>query len=347
MSGHTIEIAGAGPAGLAAAIVLARQGFQVRVREQQATVGSRFNDDLQGFENWTSEGDYFDELKAWGIEPTWWQRPVAQCDIIDSSERQTQVRSSAKPIFYLVRRGPQHPDSLDNALLRQAQDLGVEVNFGQKAAPSAVRIFAGGPKGRPFGILRGLTFPLEHPDLLSTIFSERLAPGGYACLLVAGGHASLATVVFRDFRDVKRRLRLAVEAFEGRYGIKVPGDAHGWGGYGCFSVPDTCVRGQTLWAGEAAGFQDALFGFGLRAAVVSGALAACSIAHGSSYEEAWRARLMPYLKASQVNRAVYDRLGRVAEKGFMGLLKVVPDGNTVLRHMFSYSPLHRLASVLT
>lgn len=346
MNTETIEIAGAGPAGLAAAIVLAKRGFHVRVLEKHDTVGRRFNDDLQGFENWSAEGDYFDELQAWGIEPTWWHRPVAQCDIINSSLNRTIVRSSTKPIFYLVRRGPQHPDSLDNALLKQAQSLGVEVCFGQKAAPSAVRIFAGGPKGRPFGILRGVTFPLDHPDLLSTIFSDQLAPGGYACLLVAGGHASLATVVFKDFREVKMRLRLAVEAFEGLYGIKVPEDAHGWGGYGCFSIPDSCVKGQTLWAGEAAGFQDALFGFGLRAAVVSGAMAACSIAEGGSYEDAWRSRLMPYLKASQINRAVYDRLGRVAEKGFMGLLNVVPDGNTVLRHMYSYSTLHRLASAL-
>jgi len=50
-----IQIAGAGPAGLAAAITLAKNGRQVVVHEARNEVGDRFNGDFQGLENWTTE----------------------------------------------------------------------------------------------------------------------------------------------------------------------------------------------------------------------------------------------------------------------------------------------------
>lgn len=46
-----IRIAGAGPAGIASAITLARIGWRVVVHEAQREVGSRFQGDLQGLES--------------------------------------------------------------------------------------------------------------------------------------------------------------------------------------------------------------------------------------------------------------------------------------------------------
>lgn len=51
MQNGPINIVGAGPAGLAAAITLARAGRAVIVHEAQAEVGYRFQRDLQGLEN--------------------------------------------------------------------------------------------------------------------------------------------------------------------------------------------------------------------------------------------------------------------------------------------------------
>ena len=58
MTKQAIEIAGAGPAGLAAAIMLAKAGKEVVVHEAYKEVGHRFGSlyqDFQGLENWTTE----------------------------------------------------------------------------------------------------------------------------------------------------------------------------------------------------------------------------------------------------------------------------------------------------
>jgi len=62
-----VTIVGAGPAGLACAIVLARAGRAVIVREWHKTVGSRFHGDFQGLENWSDRVDILDELRGAGI----------------------------------------------------------------------------------------------------------------------------------------------------------------------------------------------------------------------------------------------------------------------------------------
>jgi len=68
MMSNRIGIAGAGIAGLTAAINLARNGFDVTVFERASDVGSRFSGEFQGLENWTSERDILDVLKELGVE---------------------------------------------------------------------------------------------------------------------------------------------------------------------------------------------------------------------------------------------------------------------------------------
>ncbi len=65
---ETINIIGAGPAGLTAAIVLRKHGLPVKVFDMASDVGHRLNGDFQGLENWTSEKNITDILKETGIE---------------------------------------------------------------------------------------------------------------------------------------------------------------------------------------------------------------------------------------------------------------------------------------
>jgi flavin-dependent dehydrogenase len=64
-----VKIMGAGPAGLAAAITLARHNYEVVVYEKRSDCGARFRGDLQGLENWSSRVAILDELRTLGIEP--------------------------------------------------------------------------------------------------------------------------------------------------------------------------------------------------------------------------------------------------------------------------------------
>ena len=64
---NTIEIVGAGPAGLVCAIVLAKANLRVVVREWHEDVGHRFHDDFQGLENWSDAQNVLDELADAGV----------------------------------------------------------------------------------------------------------------------------------------------------------------------------------------------------------------------------------------------------------------------------------------
>jgi predicted flavoprotein YhiN len=53
-----IDVVGAGPAGLVAAINLAKAGFAVTLHESASSVGHRFHGDFQGIENWRKESSW-------------------------------------------------------------------------------------------------------------------------------------------------------------------------------------------------------------------------------------------------------------------------------------------------
>jgi 2-polyprenyl-6-methoxyphenol hydroxylase-like FAD-dependent oxidoreductase len=107
---EVIEIAGAGPAGLAAAITLARAGRRVIVHEAQREVGYRFQGDLQGLENWTMERDVLDELCEMGLTTAFVRRACREGTAFDAWGQAYPVRSDA-PLFlrrylcHLLRRG--------------------------------------------------------------------------------------------------------------------------------------------------------------------------------------------------------------------------------------------------
>jgi flavin-dependent dehydrogenase len=336
-----VLIAGAGPAGLTAAILLARAGYRARVFEARSTVGGRFNDDFQGLENWSRPEDVLTELHAAGIAPTWWRRPYCGGVLYDPDLRPIQIQAD-RPLFHMVRRGPYHPASLDLALLEQARQAGVEVVFNTRLDPAKAAIIATGPRGAPDLIAAGITFKIERDDFAGAILNDTLAPAGYVYFLFSEGQATLATVLFEKYSEVHACMRRSMETVQKLFGLRGFPDVKHWGGYGSFSVPRSCEQNGALLVGEAAGFQDFLFGFGIRNALISGQLAAQSIIEGRSYDALWRARLLPHLRASAVNRAVYGRLSDVAKKGFWHLAGRSSRPDNFMRWLYSFSPVHRL-----
>jgi flavin-dependent dehydrogenase len=99
-----------------------------------------------------------------------------------------------------------------------------------------------------------------------------------AYLLINKGRATLATVIYRDFANEKAYFEKTLKAFQQLVRLQMK-NAREFGGYGNFFLRPTAVEGRKLYLGESAGFQDALFGLGMRYAMMSGFLAARSVIH--------------------------------------------------------------------
>jgi len=314
--GVAVEISGAGPAGLAAALTVARAGGHAVVHEHNADVGGRFHGDFQGLENWTVKEDVIDELGRLGIDATFEHTPYREFTIFDPKGREFAFRSS-HPFFYVVRRGSQ-AGTLDASLRDQAVASGVGIRFkdpSQRLANGG--IVAEGPRGSD-AIAVGQVFETDMADGAFGVLSDELAPKGYSYLLIHQGRGTVASCLFQDYHNEKEYLARTVEFFSQTVGVRMKNEKH-FGGTGNFLASRTARKGKLLYAGESAGFQDALWGFGMRYAMLSGGLAARCFLKGNlqEYDRLWQERFGGLLRASIVNRYLFEKLGN---SGYTALL---------------------------
>ena len=336
----TIHISGAGPAGLAAAITAARAGRPVVVYEQRANVGGRFHDDFQGLENWTTDGDVLEELAAFGVEVNFDRSSFRETVIFDPEGRAHTYRTS-QPLYYLIRRGPGR-GTLDSGLRAQAEHAGVVIRFGEacRHLPDG-GIVADGPHGAD-AVAVGYVFDTDMSDGAYAAVGDHLAPKGYAYVLVHRGRGTVASTIFEDFHNEKAYLAHTVDFFQQKVGLAMR-NARRFGGVGNFTVPRSARRGNLLFVGEAAGFQDALWGFGMRYAIVSGHLAARALIEGrpAQYDRLWRTRFGGLLRTGMVNRYLYERL---RDRGYLAFTRRVDsatDARAWLRWHYGASLLKR------
>lgn len=317
MSKKEVKIAGAGIAGLTAAINLAKAGVKAVVFERAREVGSRFNDDFQGLENWSTSEDIISILEGMNIETGFFKKAFMEADIVGSEKY--RIRSGdGRPGVYMVKRGP-GVDTLDRALERQAIKAGVEIVFGKKAGEHEVDIVATGPRFSS-GVVAGVTGCAEGADTVMIMLDNECAPKGYVYMALIDGKITLASVVMRDFANAKKYFARAIKKFESIYGISIK-DPKPFGGVGNFFLLDSYSKEGRLYAGERAGFQDYLFGFGMRYAFLSGYYAAQSIVSNADYDTAIKASLVPVGKASLVNRFMFEKFGGDYKRIVRGWMK--------------------------
>src|SRR4030095_3623506 len=147
-------------------------------------------------------------------------------------------------------------------------------------------------------------------DGVCAVWSDRLAPKGYAYLLICNGWGTVASCLFDDYANAREYRERARAFFENNAGVRGRAERP-CGGTGNVRSAPIARRGAVLYAGEAAGLQDALWGFGMRFALVSGHMAARALLERSprAYEKSLRQRFDGFLRTSVVNRYIYEKLG--------------------------------------
>jgi hypothetical protein len=153
----------------------------------------------------------------------------------------------------------------------------------------------------------------------------------------------VAVCLFDDFHREREYLDRTIAFFQAKAGLRMSNPVR-FGGTGNVLYPSTARHGALLFAGEAAGFQDALWGFGMRLAMLSGHLAARVLVagHPREYDGLWRRRFGAQLRVSIVNRYAFSKM---ADRGYVRLMRSIAksaDARQWLRHHYASSLCKRL-----
>jgi flavin-dependent dehydrogenase len=299
-----IRIAGAGPSGLAAAIILARAGRSVEVHEAKRDVGMRFIGDLQIIEGASETEPVPEFLDRIGIERNFYFRAADWATFYDHHRVARVIRSTA-PYGWFIRRGAED-GTLDRGLLAQAQAAGAKVIFNSRLAEAD--IVATGPAS-PDGLAREMTWRSSDPERIDVFFNHKLSPGGYSYLFILDGIATFGCAIVSDFKRIDDYFDHSLAEAQRVHAFEVPAEHRSGYSYMNFHLKRNATSNGARFVGEAAGFQDYLFGLGLRYALTSGSLAARSILESRDFDELWKHELAAKQETSLVNRFLYEAGG--------------------------------------
>ena len=309
-----IRIAGAGPSGLAAAIALARSGRNVEVHEAKRDVGTRFIGDLQIIEAASEPEPVPEFLDRIGIERNFYFRPVDWATFYDHRGKSRIIKSNS-PYGWFIKRGAEE-NTLDRGLLAQAKAAGVNVIFNSRLAAADADIVATGPAS-PDGLAREMTWKTDDPERVDVYFDHNVAPGGYSYMFILDGVATFGCAIVADFKKIDTYFDHSLAAAQRLHPFHMPADARVGYSYMNFHLKDRATSGRSVYVGEAAGFQDYLFGLGIRYALTSGNLAARSIIEGRDFDELWNQELAAKQETSLVNRFLYEAGGNTGLSMFV------------------------------
>ena len=293
-------------------------------------------------ENWSTQADFTVWLDRWRINRNFEFRPVHSFEVYDP-RGECHLITTSRPILYLVKRGNQ-PGALEHSLKEQALNCRVAVHYDRPSSRQDVDVWATGAQHRGQFLAAGLRFQTRHRDTVKLLISAGHAPKAYAYLFVVEGQGVLSVILTRNFPNARMYLQRSLEFFHRVSPLEI-NNACPTSGFGGRRADLWRSETRPLRVGEAAGFQDYLWGFGIRYALQSGYLAAEAIAQGSDYRQAIRAQIRPLVYTSLINRAIYNQVGDRAYRLLIGLFSRSPQLIELLGGRYRASipnQLHRL-----
>lgn len=341
---RNIRILGAGISGLVAGITLAKSGLKVKVFEKRSRVGSFFEKNIHSFRNYIYDYDVIEKYKQIGIEiPHTY--PIFKEFRFSPSLKCVEIYSKSKPLFYNFFRGYKDEKSLDVELYKLAKKNGVKFYFNQNLNNTEVDIIATGAR-----TVKGIAY-VEHykvcseiaPNSIYMFLNNDYSPRGYTYILpfnneVSVGIASTKKESRSDFKKrfnnfknnnpiIKKNLQNA--KFENENF-----------GFAFYDLPKTAMENGKLYVGEAAGFLDAVSGFGTHYAILSGYLAAKAIIENKNYDNLWQEAFGDELKIQYLRRNKLEKFtNRDYEKTIENLIRNY--GNKISAREYK---LHKLST---
>jgi flavin-dependent dehydrogenase len=336
---RAVHILGGGLSGLAASTILAGAGREVHVHELRSDSGARFDGDFQGFENWTSDCDFFDQMTEWGLDSSAFKSTAFREMDVAGPDHEISKITMPEVGFRIVERGTA-AHSVDQGFKRMALDAGANIHYGVRRNREDCNIIACGPTETSAFAL-GELFETSHPNHVTFHLNDKLAPGAYSYMLIVDGVGLICTCLWRKQRKVARFLDETIAWYQRHYPQVDRKPIKRVAGKGGFALFQNYAQGDQLLTGEAAGLQDFLWGFGMRFAVHSGVLAAKHCLGELDYNEEIKRQLLPGIQASVVNRFLFNRIGdrgyRWVIKRWLARQRRTGDGLTFVRELYRTS----------
>ena len=280
----------------------------MEVHEAKRDVGTRFIGDLQIIEASSEREPVPEFLDRIGIARNFYFRPALAATFYDARGVGRDIKASS-PFGYFIRRGAEE-QTLDRGLLAQARALGVEVVFNSRLASEDADVVATGPAS-PDGLAREMTWRSDDAERVEVYFNHHLAPGGYSYLFILDGIATFGCAIVAGFKKIDDYFAHSLAAAQRLHAFAIPSETRTGYSYMNFHLKTHATKAGARYVGEAGGFQDYLFGLGIRYALTSGWLAARSILESRDFDELWRAELAAKQETSLVNRFLYEAGGNV------------------------------------
>ncbi len=297
----SVNIAGGGIAGLSSAQVLKLNGYYPVIYEKESKIGKSRHGDYEGLENWIFSTDINSFFQQIGFDFSKIKSfPINKFSVHTKVNKQVFINQK-KPFFYMIKRGCEESD-LDFQLYNQCKLAGVEFEFGHEAPKDCNVVATGTAKAAAY--IRGINFKTDLADQIHLLLGHQFAPKGYAYLIILNGTATLATA----YKKVKKQSNLINNCrdYFNSIGLTI-NKGNSFASRGSFSLPFGLIE-KPYKVGEAGGYQDYLFGFGMRMSMLSGKGAALYILNRKKEAKKIFSILNRKRRLSFVNRFLYEKL---------------------------------------